>query len=485
MQHNYPKLRLQAISGIKWNLLGQVLVYLIVLIGTAILSRLISPSEYGIFGMIAVLTNLANMVVGMGVSLAIIQDNTLDNKDVSSIFWLNIIIGSVVGLIFFIGAPLIAQFYHQPKLIFISRLFSLVFLLHAAKSVPTGLLSKESDFKSLSYGQIISNILSFSVAVVLALNGFGVISLVIQAIVLNLLITIFNFYYVKWFPSFMLRKDSLQKIKSFSLNYLPSQIIDFFSSNLDIVLIGKYLGPRNVGLYGKAMALVLIPINLVSQVFNKSFYPIFSKVQNNSEGIKKIYLKSSKIMALVLFPLYALMIIQAKQVILILFGSQWLESAYLVKVLGVYAIFYSLNSFNETFLLSQGKANWLLKINIVDKIILVILFVVALKFGLIYFAYAKLVVIVIAFIVKFLISGIVHRVTIWFWMKSIYKIILALILLIASGLLIKTFFLNYHPFVLISVVTSLSLFVFAFTLYLLRDESYFEISNMIKGYLRK
>ena len=147
-------------------MLGQAFVYVITLVGTAILSRLITPSEFGLFGMIAVITNLANMVVGMGVSLAIIRDSSLNKEDISSIFWFNIILGTLAGLMFYVGAPIIAQFYNQPKLIFVSRLFSIIFLLHAAKAVPTGILSKESNFKFLSYGQIAASIISFTIAIV-------------------------------------------------------------------------------------------------------------------------------------------------------------------------------------------------------------------------------------------------------------------------------------------------------------------------------
>ena len=153
--------------------------------------------------------------------------------------------------------------------------------------------------------------------------------------------------------------------------------------------------------------------------------------------------------------------------------------------MGVYAIFYSLNSFNETFLLSQGKANWLLKINIVDKIVLVILFITALRFGLIYFAYAKLVVTVIAFIVKFIMAGLIHRVSFWFWLKSLDKILAALVLSIATGLLCQYFLLSEHILSKLFIVTSSSLMVFALTLHVLRDDSFNEISNILRTYLKK
>ena len=461
---------------------SQVWVYILTIFGTAVLSRLITPSEFGLFGMITVLVNLANMVVAMGVSMAIIQGKTLISKDLSSLFWFNMIIAFVMAIIFFLGAPIISDFFDQPHLIPISRWFCIVFLLHGANAVPLGILSKRISFKEIAYGHILGTAVSYMIAIGFAIKDYGAFSLVFQVILMNLIILTFNLYYAKWRPSFIFKKEALLKVKNFSLNFLPSQLIDFFATNLDMVLIGKYLGAREVGFYGKAMALVMLPFNLVSMVFNKSFYPIFSKFQDDVPVIKNIYLKSSKMMSLILIPLYTLIIIQAEDAIIILFGSQWTEAAPLVEVLGLFAIFYSLNSFNDTFILSQGKSNWLLKVNIADKIILVSLFVLALQFGLIFFAYAKLIVTFFSFILKFILASVIHKITLLSWIKSLNKIIASFGLLLLIAFFSKLFFEDQHLLLRVFTLTSFSLTGFFVMLYILKEDSFEEILNILRNY---
>ena len=476
------KLRLQAILGVKWNFLGQLLIFLIALLGTAILSRLIRPSEYGLFGMITVITNIANMVVGFGVSMAIVQQEGLTREDKSSIFWINIFVGCLMCLIFIIGAPFIARFYNQPDLVFITRVYSIGFLLHAAKSVPFGILTKESNFKHLAYSQIIANVTSFSIAIWLAFNNFGVYSLVVQVLVANVLVVLFAHYYAGWTPLFRFKKESFLKIKPFIINYLPSQLIDFFATNLDIVLIGKYFGTRTVGLYGKAIALVMIPVSLVSHVFNKSFYPIFAKVQGEPNEIRAIYLKSFRFIVTLVTPIFILIAILSKESLFILFGNQWLEASTLVQILAIYAIFFSLNSFNETFLLSQGKANWLLKINTVDKFILVILFISAIKFGVIYFAFAKLGLTILAFVVKYIVASTIHKLSFQQWFKSIYKTLIALLALTIVAMIGKVLFVDTNMVVRALAIASSSLLIFWGLLYVLGDSFIGEIVRITQTY---
>ena len=479
------KLRLQAILGVKWNFLGQLLIFLITLVGTAILSRLISPSEYGLFGMITVVTNVANMVVGLGVSMAIVQKEGLSREDTSSIFWINILVGCIMCLVFLIGAPFIARFYNQPDLVFITRVYSIGFLLHAAKSVPVGILTKESNFKHLAYSQIIANVTSFSFAIWLAFNSFGVFSLVVQVLVANALVVLLALYYAGWTPLFRLSRGSFQKIKPFIVNYLPSQLIDFLATNLDIVLIGKYFGTRTVGLYGKAIALVMIPVSLVSHVFNKSFYPIFAKVQGEPSEIRAIYLKSFHFIVALVAPIFILIAILSKESLYILFGDQWLEASTLVQVLAIYAIFFSLNSFNETFLLSQGKANWLLKINTVDKFILIILFISAIKFGVIYFAFAKLGLTILAFVIKYIIASTIHKLSFKQWFKSAYKTLIALFALIIVAMAGKMLLVDSSMIVRALAIASSSLMIFLIILYVLGDSFIGEIIRITQTYKNK
>ena len=118
------------------------------------MSRLLSPSEFGLFGMLTVLSSMASLLVGLGLAHAIVQNQSLEQRDLSTIFWLNLFLGICVAAIFFFSSGVIASFYKQPELAEITRIFSLVFLIYGVSAVPLGLLSKRMEFKQLVFSQL-------------------------------------------------------------------------------------------------------------------------------------------------------------------------------------------------------------------------------------------------------------------------------------------------------------------------------------------
>jgi teichuronic acid exporter len=181
-------LKEKTIAGLQWNLIGQIGMYVVTLGGTVALSRILSPAEFGLFGMLTVLSSLASLVVGLGLAHAIVQNQDLEPTDFSSIFWLNLMLGAVVGTIFFLGADSIAAFYRQPELATVTRIFSFIFLIYGCSSVPLGLLSKRLAFKELVFSQLVAATTSYGTSIAMAFYGWGVWSLVAQAIINHLVL---------------------------------------------------------------------------------------------------------------------------------------------------------------------------------------------------------------------------------------------------------------------------------------------------------
>ena len=470
-------------AGLQWNLIGQVASYLITLIGTIILSRLLSPSEFGLFGMLAVLSSLGSLVVGMGLAHAIVQNQQLTEQDLSSIFWLNFIFGTLMALTFYFSAETIAIFYNQPELEVITQSFSVIFLIYGFSSVPLGILSKGLKFKELVLSQLVASIISYTISVFLASAGYGVCSLVCQSLINHGVYNLLNFYFCKWRPQFLFSRDPLMKISKFSRNFLPSQLLDFFSQSFDMLLIGKYIGKADLGLYGRAAALVQLPVNSLGLIFNKTFFSMFSALQEKQEALVDNYYRAIKYLSLSLIPILILTSILANDIVIFLFGNSWSMMAPLTSWLAISGILTSYNNFNDSVITSQGRTDLLLRINFVEKVLLIISIYIGLNYGIIGIVYARIFSVLLMFIPKLLILAHVLKTSIklWFYNQRLIFISLGLTAGLTYAL---SSAIQVNPFVNLASIVFFAFISMFGLLMLLREKSILDLLQMIKVVLR-
>lgn len=425
---DFQNLKQKTIAGFTWSLVGQIIIYMVTLVGTIMMSRLLGPSLFGLFGMLTVFSSLASLFVGFGLSHVIVQNQSLDQRDLSSIFWLNIMLGSVIAVVFFFCSDPIATFYQQPELADITRVFSIIFFVYGCSAVPLGLLSKRLQFKELVISQLLATTISYAAGIAAAYVGFGVWSLVLQSIVNHFVYVSLNYYYSKWRPEFTFTNTTFAKINKFSRNFLPSQLLDFFSLNMDMMLVGKYFGKTDLGFYGRATALVQLPVNSIGNIFNRTFFSVFAALQDNKQAFSSSYLRAIKMLTLVVMPILVLTAVLAEKIVLFLFGAEWIGMTPFVTILAIGAAIGSYNSFNDSVMTSQGRTDLLLRINVIEKIILIMGVVIGVRYGILGVAYAKVGAVALMFIPKLLVLARVSSVSMLSWFAAHIRLFIGLIL---------------------------------------------------------
>lgn len=401
------------------------------------MSRLLGPALFGLFGMLTVFSSLASLLVGFGLSQAIVQNQSLDQRDLSSIFWINLMLGSAIAVVFFLCSDTIAVFYTQPELADITKVFSLIFFVYGCSAVPLGLLSQRLQFRELAISQLVAAILSYVAGITAAYLGWGVWSLVLQNIVNHLVYVLVNYYFAKWRPDFSFTRTTLKKIAKFSRNFLPSQLLDFFSLNMDILLVGKFFGKTDLGYYGRATALVQLPVNSLGMIFNRTFFSVFAALQNDKPTFSKSYLRAVKMLTLVVMPILVLTAVLAEKIVLFLFGAEWTGMTNFVTILAIGAVVGSYNSFNDSVMVSQGRTDLLLRINAIEKVILIIGVVIGVGYGILGVAYAKVISVAIMFIPKLLVLSRVSNISVATWVAAHGRLFIGLILSGGVSLLLR------------------------------------------------
>jgi O-antigen/teichoic acid export membrane protein len=326
----------QFISGVFFTALTKYLGILVSLVITGVLSRLLTPSDFGLIAIVSVLIAFFNLLAEMGIGPAIVQRQDLCKRDYQELFFFTIVVGVVLSILFAVFAPFVASFYGDYRLVLLCRLLALGIVLNCLNIVPNALLLKERKFKFIMYRQLLVQVLSGSVGIVSALGGMGVLALVIYTLSSCFLMFSFNYFKnpvgIRFFS-----KEVLQKISKFATFQFLFGFINFFSRNADNLLIGKYISPSALGYYDKSYRLMLLPIENLTHVFSPVIQPVLYEYQDDKAKIFSVYSKLVSILALIGFPLSIFLHFSANELIFIVFGSQWKASVPVFEILALSA----------------------------------------------------------------------------------------------------------------------------------------------------
>ncbi|RPD40495.1 lipopolysaccharide biosynthesis protein [Chitinophaga barathri] len=316
-------LRNQFIHSVLFTAGAKYIGLVVQLVITGILSRLLTPKDFGVIAIATVFIVFFNLLCDIGIGVAVIQNKTLTPTETASIFSFSVYLGVLLGLLFFLASGFIADYYSQPMLIAICRLLSLTVLFASLNVVPNALLLKEKKFRFIAQRTLLIQVASGIVGIAAAYAGLKAYALILYAISASVFMFIFN--YLKNPLSFELfpKLSAIRKIFRYSIYQFLFNFINYFSRNLDKLLIGKFLSPASLGLYDKAYRLMLLPVENLTYVLSAVIHPHFSEFQQDKRRIFDIYMKIVQVLALVGFPLSIFLHFTASELIFIIFGRQW------------------------------------------------------------------------------------------------------------------------------------------------------------------
>jgi PST family polysaccharide transporter len=380
-----------------WTFGDQIVTQIVFVLFGIFLARILSPSVFGVVGMVTMFTNFAALFIDMGFGVALIQKKEADNEHFSSVFWLNLGIGCFLYVLFFFLAPLFSIFFHQPQLTILVRVICLSFIISSLTSVQSNLLVRELKFKQKVLFNWISVILGYSVAFFLALNGYGVWSVVWMTIVTATSNSLLYWISSDWRPSFLFNRNKIKELSKFGFNVLGDTSVNYWSRNFDNFIIGRVLGSTQLGLYTRAYSLMLLPLRNISSVITKVMFPAFSKKQDDVASIKRHYLQIIKYISLVTFPAMIGLSLVSKEFVLLFFGQNWKGMIPVLAILSLVGAVQSIFSLNGMIYNSLGKAHIAFKVSLLVNVVLIIAFTIGVNFGIVGMAWSYLIASVILF----------------------------------------------------------------------------------------
>lgn len=372
-------LRHAAARGVRWTFLGTVATAVTQLVQLVVLSRLLAPRDFGIMGVLLVVTGFALAYTDLGISAAIVQRRDATREQLSSLYWLNVAMGAAVFAVAWAAAPLAVAFFREAALLAPLRVLSVMFLL-----VPLGkqfemLLQRDLEFDVLARTEIAGAVIGTAVAVGAAFAGAGVWALVAGALAgAGVRAAMLGAIGLRRFrPSLHFRRADLEGFLSFGAYQVGEQSINYLGERLDQLLLGRLLGVGPLGFYNFAFNLTSQPLSRINPVVNRVAYPTFCQLQGDRERLRRGFLRVVQLLVTVNAPLLAGLAAVAPLLIPAVFGEKWVPSVPLVQLLAVLALSRSLGNPMGSVLLARGRADIGFRLNV----LLIVLSVPALWIG--------------------------------------------------------------------------------------------------------
>ena len=331
------RIKKKAKKGFKWSLIGQFSKTGIRFVSLAVLARQIDPTYFGVFAFVMIFVGLAELFMTFGFTASIVQRERIDDADLSTAFWSNIVFGVLIYVLIYFSAPLIGSINKTDSALTGVALQSLagVFFLSSIAAIPSSLLVREIDFRAITIRDILAQTAGVTVAVGLALNGETLLALIAQLWVARIFEVISLYSLVKWRPRFVFSLKKLKEHLSFGVQVGGSQFLAYGSRNIDNFLVGSLLGAGLLGVYSRAYQIMMIPLSNIGKVIAKVLFPTVARLQNDLDEVRLIYTLSLQVIGYCVVPVAVFIIIRPDLVVGVLLGDKWMEVVPILKVLGV------------------------------------------------------------------------------------------------------------------------------------------------------
>lgn len=373
----------KTLHGILWVSLSSILLKLINFAVSIILARLLEPQDFGLVAIALIVVSFFEIFHDLGIRPALIHRKNDYDAAANTAFLIFPAVALVFYAISYQIAPLAAQFFHEEQITVLIRVLSLTFVIWSFGSLPKALLTKDLEFKKLVTHRLLPKIAYGAVAIMMALKGFGVWSLVGGHLIFEVLNVITVWYAQKWRPSLRFDRRIAIELLNYGKYAMTANIIIFLISVIDIAIIGRLLGSQELGYYSIAFTIAGFFTLQISIMVSEVMFPAFSKMQGDINKMGTAYQKTLKYLSLIAFPAALGIMSVSWYFIKVVYGDKWLPAVAVLQVLCIYGLNKAMLKTTENLYLAAGKPKIMTKINLYQfAAMLILIYPLTVKYGI-------------------------------------------------------------------------------------------------------
>lgn len=374
-------LKQRTIRGGLARLVAQGANFAIRLASLMVLARLLGPNDYGLVGMVTAFTGVLSLFRDFGLSSAAIQRTTVTEEQISTLFWINLLVGALLGLLALAMAPAIAKFYHEPRLVAVTAVLAVGFLFNAAGVQHSALLQRQMRFTALSVINTVGLIVGTVIAIGGAKTGYGYWALVAMMVISPLTSTIGFWLATAWIPGRPHRRAGIRSMMRFGGTLTLNGLVAYVAYNFEKVLLGRYWGADAIGIYGRAYQLVNIPTDNLNSAVGEVAFSALSRVKDDANRLRNYFLKGYSLVLALTIPITVVCTLFAGDVILVVLGPKWTEAVPIFRLLAPTILIFALINPLGWLLFSLGLVERSLKIALVFAPLIIVGYILGLPYG--------------------------------------------------------------------------------------------------------
>lgn len=363
-QPQEPTLKEKTAKGLLWRGTSNIAQQFLNLTFGIFLGRILDPEDYGLVAVLGVFTVIVGVLQDGGFTAALTNKKDVKHEDYNAIFWFSLLLSIFMYVLLFFASPFIATFFDEPRYILLSRFLFLSFLITGLGTVPAAYLFKNLKVKERSITDIVSLLSSGIIAIVLALNGFSYWGIAIQTVVYAFVGTCLRWYYTKWKPTFQINFTPLKEMIGFSSKLIFTNIFFQIANHIYTLVLGKFYDPDLTGYYYQGNKWQTQASSIITNTFSHITQPLFVQADINNSDPVKVFRKLLRFASFLSFPFMLGLAFIGKEFILIALGEKWLPVVPILQILCIWGAFLPIWRLYNELLISKGKSNYYLMINI-------------------------------------------------------------------------------------------------------------------------
>jgi len=375
-------LKNKTINGVSWNIVGNIARQLLMITTLVVMTHFLSPEEYGVYAILMIFLTFMNLVSTIGTSEAIINLDSPSQRMLSSIFYFNIFIGSLLFSILFVAAGPISVFFENSDLVHLLHLVGLILVVNSFGLTHKACLQKGMLFKKLVIIETTALVISSIIGVISAIYGFGVYSLIAMNFTNVFILNLGLWLYSSWKPSLSFALKDIKVVWVYSIQLIGSSFINFFARQTDRLLISKFIGSGALGIYSVTYRIMFYPIENISRVIFRVIFPAFSEMKHDNKRLKKGYLTTISFISLVSFPLMIGLLACSSNFVDVIFDDKWKEMSQLLMILAPVGLMQSIVVTTGPIYLVKGTTGLMLKVGLISSLIIILSFFIGISFGI-------------------------------------------------------------------------------------------------------
>ena len=383
-------LKSRTFEGVLWSGIERFSVQGVQFLVLLIIANILNPEDFGLIGMLTIFIAVAQSLIDSGFTQALIRKQDRTDLDNNTVFFFNIVISVLLYLILYFISPWVADFYDEPQLTNLMRVLCVVIIINSFAVVQRSIYTAHIDFKTQAKASFYGAFISGIIGIYMAIEGYGVWTLVWQQILNASINTLFLWIYSNWFPRLQYSWDSFRSLFTFGSKLLASGLIDTIYTNMYALLIGKVFSAASLGNYTQADRFTRLPSSNITGILQRVTYPVLCTIQDDEKRLRGDYRQILRLSAFVIFPLMCLLAGIAYPLVELLIGEKWRFAATLIIPLSFHMMWWPIHAINLNLLQVRGRSDLFLKLEIVKKVIGVIVLIASVPFGLVFMCYCSI-----------------------------------------------------------------------------------------------